>query len=106
MDHRRDETLQETCEIAVTSRTPLWILEVQDPGGSRRIPLIKARTVLGTARNVDVVVDDPTVSNEHCAFEPIGSRIRIVDLGSKNGTFTGNTRITDALGGQIGRAHV
>src|SRR5450755_5053392 len=99
MDHRRDESLPETCEIAVTARTPLWILEIQDPAGSRRVPLIQARTVLGASRRADVAVKDPTVSGEHCAFEPIGSRMRITDLGSKNGTFTGNTRIHDALAG-------
>ncbi|MEO8878744.1 MAG: sigma 54-interacting transcriptional regulator [Polyangiaceae bacterium] len=99
MDHRRDDSLHETtCEIAVTSHTPLWVLEIQDPTGSRRIPLVK-RTVLGTSRRADVTVKDPTVSNEHCAFEPVGSRMCIRDLGSKNGTYTGNTRITEALAG-------
>jgi transcriptional regulator with PAS, ATPase and Fis domain len=99
MDHRREETLQQTCEIAVTSRTPMWILEVQDPSGSRRMPLVKSRTVLGTSRRADVPLSDPTVSGFHCAFEPVGSRMRVTDLGSKNGTFAGNARIVDALAG-------
>ena len=90
MDHRREESLQQTCEIAVTSRTPLWILEVQDPNGSRRFPLVKSRTVLGTSRRADIPVKDTTVSGFHCAFEPVGARIRVTDLGSKNGTFAGN----------------
>jgi hypothetical protein len=99
MDHRKDEMLGTTCEIAVTSRTPMWILEIQDPSGSRRLPLVKSRTVLGTSRRADVPLKDPTVSGFHCAFEPAGARMRITDLGSKNGTFAGNARIQDALAG-------
>ncbi|MEO8799016.1 MAG: sigma 54-interacting transcriptional regulator, partial [Polyangiaceae bacterium] len=99
MDHRLEEPTQHTVEIALTTKNPLWVLEVQDPTRSFRVPLVQARTTLGTSRKADVRIVDRTVSGLHCAFEPCGTSIKLVDLDSKNGTFAGSARVHEAFGG-------
>ena len=99
MDDRLEEPSHHTVEIALTTRNPLWILEIQDPSGSRRVPLVRGKMVVGASKRADIQIADRTVSGLHCAFEPHGGRILIRDLGSKNGTFAGNARIDAALAG-------
>jgi DNA-binding NtrC family response regulator len=50
-------------------------------------------------------VKDPTVSRRHASFELVGSRYRIMDLGSTNGTFVDGLGIVDAFvrGGEVVR---
>jgi predicted Zn finger-like uncharacterized protein len=52
----------------------------------------KPRVVLGRAES-DIVVDDPEISRKHCVVEVQGIRARLIDLGSRNGTFVNETRV-------------
>jgi pSer/pThr/pTyr-binding forkhead associated (FHA) protein len=52
----------------------------------------KPRVVLGRA-DADIVVDDPEISRKHCALEVQGIRARLIDLGSRNGTFVNEKRV-------------
>jgi len=51
---------------------------------------------MGTHRSNDVVLTDPMVSRFHCELHVDAKSARIVDLGSKNGTFIDGIRIRDA----------
>ncbi|MBM4404271.1 MAG: FHA domain-containing protein [Candidatus Cloacimonetes bacterium] len=52
---------------------------------------------IGRAPDNDVVVDDPYVSGHHCEITILdGNNCRISDIGSRNGTFIDNQRITQS----------
>ena len=87
-----------TLEIAVLPRACEWVVELQDDEGGRRVPLT-ARLVVGSARDADLLVRDPTVSGRHCAINLFGGGVAVEDLGSKNGTFVGSARVMNAWAG-------
>ena len=51
---------------------------------------------IGTATDNDLKLQDPTVSRYHLEISPTREGIRVVDLGSTNGTFLGAVRLTSA----------
>jgi DNA-binding NtrC family response regulator len=57
----------------------------------------KERCSIGSHPSNDLVIDDPTVSRFHCELAIAGSRVRVRDLDSRNGTAIGELGITDAL---------
>lgn len=64
-------------------------IEVLDASGSvvRSLP-VQARTlVVGFGDGVDVPLEDPHVSQRHCAIERRPTGVVVRDLGSRNGTF-------------------
>jgi pSer/pThr/pTyr-binding forkhead associated (FHA) protein len=82
--------------------------------GSRagaRYALPDVPTVLGRSPEAHLRIDDPWISNMHALFEARGAVLWVVDLGSRNGTFVGTERVTEApvaLGAQLafGRTEV
>ena len=50
-------------------------------------------TVLGRGAEADVVVDDAGVSRRHAEVHTDGQQVRVVDLGSTNGTFVDGERV-------------
>jgi hypothetical protein len=52
---------------------------------------------LGGADDNDLQVRDPSVSRRHVALRMSEDGLRVVDLGSTNGTFLGATRLYDAV---------
>jgi DNA-binding NtrC family response regulator len=90
-----------TLELREPSRTlPDLLLVILDPDGGREInsTLLRpgASLTLGAARDSDVVVDYPTVSQRHCRLHHEGHRLLVEDQGSRNGTFVGGVRVTAA----------
>ncbi len=54
------------------------------------------RLVLGRGKSADIQLIDDRVSREHCAIEPEGDRYRLLDLGSRNGTWLNGEKIESA----------
>ena len=52
---------------------------------------------IGRAIDNDLVVDHPSVAAHHAQLHREGSRHRLVDLASTNGTFVNGTRITSQV---------
>jgi cytochrome P450/NADPH-cytochrome P450 reductase len=52
---------------------------------------------IGRAPDNDVVIGDPGVSQYHAELRPEAGGYRIVDLGSRNGTFVNERRVTAAM---------
>jgi adenylate cyclase len=68
--------------------------------GEQTIEIVPDRTfVVGRAVTSDVPVYDPTVSRRHAELTLGDEGVRVVDLGSSNGTFVNGSRITDAVVG-------
>jgi DNA-binding NtrC family response regulator len=90
--------LAATIDITPPSTSASWVVEVQDEGVARRVPLSAERLVVGTAPTSGLVVRDPTVSGQHCALAVRDGAVFIEDLGSRNGMFVGSARVREARG--------
>lgn len=53
------------------------------------------RCAIGLHPSNDLVLDDPTVSRFHCELAITGDRLRLRDLGSRNGTWSGGTSVVE-----------
>ncbi len=95
---RPEERKSQTVEIAMSSDTRTWALEVQDAEEVRRVPIGARGLVFGSSRIADVLVRDRTVSKQHCEISVVGRGVAVRDLGSTNGTFVGGARVREALG--------
>lgn len=86
----------ETPTVAAEVAPPLaYLVNLADP--SMRFPLYARPLRIGRRPTNDIVIPDPYVSGQHATIEVVGSDVRITDLGSTNGTFINNTKITPNL---------
>lgn len=59
----------------------------------RALPISKAVTVIGRGVDADIVLDDPGVSRRHAEIHVLDGALRLVDLGSTNGTYLDGERV-------------
>jgi DNA-binding NtrC family response regulator len=69
---------------------------VSGPDSGAALEVTRGRARVGTARSNDLVLTDGTVSRLHCQLLVGEQTVRLVDLGSTNGTFIGGIRVHDA----------
>ncbi len=69
---------------------------VSGPSSGRQWQGGAERCTIGSHPSNELVLDDPTVSRFHCELVVAGDRIRVRDLGSRNGTAVGEVAINDA----------
>jgi hypothetical protein len=72
-----------------------WLVPLEGPQSGQLFQLAN-RSIIGTAPECEVVVDDPSVSARHAEFTAQGNMFRISDLGSTNGTFVNDKRVTSS----------
>jgi DNA-binding winged helix-turn-helix (wHTH) protein len=70
--------------------------------GDEEIPLQSGENVIGRDPRDAVSIHAPEVSRHHARVIVAGTTVTIEDLGSKNGTFVGNRRVTTAVEVQAG----
>ncbi|MCO6454246.1 MAG: FHA domain-containing protein [Pirellulaceae bacterium] len=58
---------------------------------------LKLPTIIGRGRNASLTLAHPLVSRQHCEIVEHEGRLLVRDLGSLNGTFVGNERITESI---------
>jgi hypothetical protein len=63
----------------------------------KRYPIIKGRTVIGRGSEADVTLDDSGASRRHAEVQWDGSRARVRDLGSTNGTQLDGAPVKEAI---------
>lgn len=74
----------------------MWIEVLDGDGAGERIEVpATGRIVLGRARGCDLIVRDARASREHVEIVADGDGVRVRDLGSANGTWSGDERITE-----------
>ena len=77
---------------------PRLQLRVMDgPSEGAAVRLEQRSVYIGSALDNDFVIDDPSVSRSHCRLEGERAGFRLRDLGSKNGTWVGGTRLQEAM---------
>ena len=64
--------------------------------GRTAYPLVRAVTRIGRGADVDIRIDDPGASRNHCEIV-MGSPLIVRDLNSTNGTMVDGKRITDLV---------
>jgi len=72
------------------------LIGISDSVKGRQFQLSKERTSIGRNSANDVVIDDPTVSSQHCYIAIRAGHSVIHDLNSTNGTTINGERITEA----------
>jgi DNA-binding winged helix-turn-helix (wHTH) protein len=77
--------------------------------GSREFPLNDGEHIVGRGLNAEIRLDSPKVSRRHAKFVVRGAKVTVEDLGSKNGTFVRDARISKSspldAGDEIRIAH-
>ncbi|GLU88076.1 MULTISPECIES: DUF3662 and FHA domain-containing protein [Agromyces] len=63
----------------------------------KRYPIIKGRTVLGRGSEADIALGDTGASRRHAEVQWDGSRARVRDLGSTNGTQLDGAPVSDSV---------
>jgi len=72
-------------------------LRIEEGGDIRRVVLSEGTSVVGRARECDVVINDESVSRHHAEFMVTGGHVEIRDLGSRNGTMVNAAPVEDAV---------
>jgi hypothetical protein len=70
-----------------------WLVPLDGPQTGELFQL-KGRAIVGTAPDCDAVMRDPSISGRHCEFSSTSSGFRVNDLGSTNGTYINDKRVT------------
>jgi pSer/pThr/pTyr-binding forkhead associated (FHA) protein len=58
---------------------------------------LRLPTIVGRSRSADLKLVHPLVSRRHCEFFEDGGQLMVRDLGSLNGTFVGDSRISEVM---------
>lgn len=78
-------------------RLPDWeklsLACIAGPEAGRIFEIDRARMVIGRAGS-DILLNDPECSRQHAAIEVSDDKVFLVDLGSTNGTYVADKRIT------------
>lgn len=69
----------------------LYLLENSE---ARELEMPAEPVTIGRSAQNTIVLQDPRSSRHHCRIEPDGDRVRVVDLGSQNGTFVNGAPIS------------
>lgn len=96
--------------IAQWDEVDKWAATIlQGPAPGRVMPIAGDGSVIGRGSSADLQVDDPKMSREHARLEPNDEGIRVIDLGSRNGTLVqgmavdGQTEVEDGALIQCGQ---
>ena len=73
------------------------LLLLQSPSGPQPIPVESTTVSLGRGLSNDVILEDTRVSRHHAQLRYKNRRFWITDLGSTNGTFVNNERVSETV---------
>jgi hypothetical protein len=70
-----------------------WLVPLDGPQSGELFQL-RGRTIVGTAPDCDVVMREQSISGRHAEFTSTAGGFRVNDLGSTNGTYVNDKRVT------------
>jgi hypothetical protein len=85
-------------DAAAAGTTPIgsavgWLVPLDGPQSGELFQL-RGRAIVGTAADCDVVLREPSISGRHAEFMSASGGFRVNDLGSTNGTYVNDKRVT------------
>jgi len=103
MSPAKDRTPEDTTRVSRKAAEPSLprdkLVSLTVTGGphiGKAFPLAKPWVSIGRSPANEVVIEDPDVSRVHCVLETRGTAGLLVDLGSSNGTFVDEQKITES----------
>ena len=81
---------------------PTRVVVVDGPTAGHVVPLEEAPILIGRGADAAIRLDDDYVSTRHARIGVSGETWYVEDLGSTNGTYIGNQRLTQATAIQLG----
>jgi hypothetical protein len=72
-----------------------WLVPLDGPQAGELFQL-KGRAVVGTAPDCDAIMKDASISGRHAEFMSTSQGFRVNDLGSTNGTYVNDKRVTNS----------
>jgi hypothetical protein len=72
-----------------------WLVAVSGRNADKTYPLKSGRTVIGTANDCDVVIEDQFASSRHAEVRLEGQAFKISDLGSTNGMTVNDKKVRE-----------
>ncbi len=72
-----------------------WLVVINGRQSDKTFPLKSGRTVIGTASDCDVVIEDQFASSRHAEVKLAGNAFSIIDLGSTNGMLVNDRKTRD-----------
>ncbi|WP_062070586.1 FHA domain-containing protein FhaB/FipA [Demequina sediminicola] len=93
----RSATGVRTGSISTSSKAVGHLAVISGPLKGTTIPLGTAPILIGRSPTCTLVIDDDYCSAKHCRIFPENDEWRIEDLGSTNGTFLDNQRVSDPM---------
>jgi transcriptional regulator of acetoin/glycerol metabolism len=83
---------------------PVRVVVVSGPDAGRAMEVREGTALVGSHADCQLVLTDTSVSRRHCSLELVGTRVRVRDLASKNGTRYLGAKVSTVdvpLGGSI-----
>jgi serine/threonine protein kinase len=93
---KEDEVEVEAKPPASERTTPAMTVTLVSRTTGEKLQLVRDNTTIGRSPDSDVVMGTTKVSKHHCRITIQGDGVHIEDLGSANGTFVNNKRISRA----------
>ena len=90
-----DLTIDEQEAVGALPSGAALLVVRRGPNLGARFLLDQDITIAGRHPEVDIFLDDVTVSRKHAVFRRRGTRFSVADLGSLNGTYCEGSRIDD-----------
>ena len=81
---------------------PSAVTIVEGGNSGETVPLSQAPLLIGRGNDAAIRLDDDYVSTRHARIAVSNGQWYVEDLGSTNGTYVGNTRITQPTAIQLG----
>ena len=96
-DVRTELTAPPASSQRVVGAYALQVASGPSSGATLKVSTPGRRVLVGQSEVCDLILTDRRVSRRHLALELAGDSLRVLDLGSTNGTFVAGLRVMDVL---------
>lgn len=91
-----NQNIQPSEAITLDSNADKWFLEALNGNHKGKRYKLKKSTLLGRSEQCDMQLQDDKISRQHARLDIIGGALKITDMGSANGCYVNNNKITSS----------